>query len=82
MLSNMIKRKPASIGEILIQEFMKSLKLTQGEVAEVMGGTAQARQRAVQRSARDNSRYCTDAFARIRQQRRFLVSSDPARFST
>jgi len=31
------KRKPASVGEILIQEFMQPLGLTQGDLADAMG---------------------------------------------
>jgi antitoxin HigA-1 len=31
------KRKPASVGEILIEEFMKPMGLTQGVLAEAMG---------------------------------------------
>src|SRR5881227_1065966 len=31
------KRKPASVGEILVEEFMEPLGLTQGELAEAMG---------------------------------------------
>lgn len=31
------KRKPASVGEILTEEFMKPLGLTQGVLAEAMG---------------------------------------------
>ena len=31
------KRKPASIGEILNEEFIQPLSLTQGELADVMG---------------------------------------------
>src|SRR5438477_10770745 len=33
----MTKRKPASVGEILVDEFMQPLGLTQGELAEAMG---------------------------------------------
>lgn len=33
----MTKRKPATIGEILIEEFMEPLGLTQGALAEAMG---------------------------------------------
>src|SRR6266705_4208954 len=33
----MTKRKPASVGEILVEEFMEPLGLTQGELAEAMG---------------------------------------------
>lgn len=33
----MSKRKPATVGEILIEEFMEPLGLTQGELAEAMG---------------------------------------------
>ena len=33
----MTKRKPASIGEILVEEFMKPIGLTQGALAEAMG---------------------------------------------
>jgi addiction module HigA family antidote len=32
----MTKRKPASVSEILVEEFMKPLGLTQGELAEAM----------------------------------------------
>jgi len=31
------KRKPASVGEILIEEFVKPLGLTQGDLAKAMG---------------------------------------------
>lgn len=31
------KRRPASVGEILVQEFMEPLGLTQGALAEAMG---------------------------------------------
>src|ERR1700680_5098406 len=31
------KRKPASVGEILIEEFMKPMGLTQGALAQAMG---------------------------------------------
>ena len=31
------KRKPATVGEILIEEFMQPLGLTQGALAEAMG---------------------------------------------
>jgi addiction module HigA family antidote len=33
----MTKRKPASVGEILAQEFMAPMKLTQGALAAAMG---------------------------------------------
>ena len=33
----MTKRKPATIGEILTEEFMKPIGLTQGALAEAMG---------------------------------------------
>src|SRR5271168_4072978 len=31
------KRKPASVGEILVEEFMRPMGLTQGALAEAMG---------------------------------------------
>ena len=31
------KRKPASVGEILVEEFMEPMGLTQGGLAEAMG---------------------------------------------
>src|ERR1700720_624795 len=31
------KRKPASVGEILVEEFMQPMGLTQGALAEAMG---------------------------------------------
>ena len=39
----MTKRKPASVSEILVAEFMEPLGLTQGDLAEAMGVPAQAR---------------------------------------
>ena len=33
----MTKRKPATVGEILVEEFMPPLDLTQGALAEAMG---------------------------------------------
>lgn len=33
----MAKRKPISVGEILVEEFMKPMGLTQGALAEAMG---------------------------------------------
>ncbi|MEX2166391.1 MAG: HigA family addiction module antitoxin [Methyloceanibacter sp.] len=33
----MTKRKPASVGEILVQEFMQPMGLTQGALAKAMG---------------------------------------------
>ena len=33
----MTKHKPASVGEILVQEFMEPMGLTQGVLAEAMG---------------------------------------------
>ena len=33
----MTKRKPASVGEILVEEFMSPMGLTQGALAEAMG---------------------------------------------
>lgn len=33
----MTKRKPATVGEILVAEFMEPLALTQGRLAEAMG---------------------------------------------
>lgn len=33
----MTKRKPATVGEILVQEFMEPMGLTQGDLAKAMG---------------------------------------------
>jgi addiction module HigA family antidote len=33
----MTKRKPASVGEILVEEFMEPMELTQSALAEAMG---------------------------------------------
>src|SRR5258708_36671374 len=33
----MTKRKPATVGEILVQEFLKPMDLTQGALAKAMG---------------------------------------------
>jgi plasmid maintenance system antidote protein VapI len=35
----MTKCKPATIGEILVEEFMKPIGLTQGALADAMGGS-------------------------------------------
>jgi antitoxin HigA-1 len=43
----MTKRKPVSVGEILIEEFMQPMGLTQTALAKAMGAQAQTRQRAV-----------------------------------
>ena len=52
----MTKRKPASVGEILSEEFMEPMGLTQGTLADAMGVQRKPRQRAVQRpSQRDRS---------------------------
>ena len=39
MMSSMLttKRKPASVGEVLIEEFMEPMHLTQAELAEAIG---------------------------------------------
>jgi antitoxin HigA-1 len=34
------KRKPASVGEILVKEFIEPLGLTQGDLAQAMGVSA------------------------------------------
>jgi antitoxin HigA-1 len=44
----MTKRKPATIGEILVEEFMQPIGLTQGALADGHGRATQARQRVVQ----------------------------------
>ncbi|HEX5435881.1 MAG TPA: HigA family addiction module antitoxin [Gemmatimonadaceae bacterium] len=33
----MTKRRPASVGEVLVEEFLKPMGLTQGALAEAMG---------------------------------------------
>ena len=47
----MTKRKPASVGEILIEEFMEPMGSTQGALAEAMG--VQRKQGAPQRDCGD-----------------------------
>jgi plasmid maintenance system antidote protein VapI len=36
----MTKRKPATVGEILVEEFMRPMQLTQAALAEAMGSSA------------------------------------------
>ena len=36
----MTKRKPATVGEILVEEFMRPMGLTQAALAEAMGFSA------------------------------------------
>lgn len=36
-MMNITKRKPVSVGEMLVEEFMKPLNITQGKLAEAMG---------------------------------------------
>jgi antitoxin HigA-1 len=42
------KRKPATVGEILSEEFMRPMGLTQAALAEAMGVQRKACQRVVQ----------------------------------
>jgi plasmid maintenance system antidote protein VapI len=48
----MTKRKPASAGEILVEEFMQQLGLTQDDLADAMG-VPRKHVNVVQQSARD-----------------------------
>jgi len=41
------KRKPAGVGEILVEEFMEPMGLTQGALAEAMGVPRKHRRRTV-----------------------------------
>lgn len=54
------KRKPATVGEILTEEFMAPLRLTEGALAEAMGG-----QRKHVNELCDNRRKVTAATALI-----------------
>ena len=58
----MTKRRPVSVGEILVQEFMEPMGLTQGVLAEAMG-VQRKHVNELCKSARDNCRYC--AYARL-----------------
>jgi addiction module HigA family antidote len=57
----MTKRKPATIGEILVEEFMKPIDLTQGALAEAMGV-----QRKYVSELRNDRRNATVATALVR----------------
>jgi antitoxin HigA-1 len=64
----MTKRKPASVGEILVAEFMEPLGLTQGDLAKAMG----VARKHVNELCNDRRAITADTalmLARIRQQR-------------
>ena len=62
----MTKRKPATISEILVEEFMQSLDLTQGAPAKAMG--VQQKHVNVQQSPERNGSDGAHPCARVRQQ--------------
>ena len=64
------KRKPAGVGEILIEEFMRPMGLTQGALAEAMG----VQRKHVNELCNDPPQ-CNraDPGTGVRQQRRFLA---------
>jgi hypothetical protein len=72
------KRKPASVGEILIEEFMGPMGLTQAALAEAMG-VAQACQRALQRATRGDGANRAYPRPRVRQQPAILAERTAAR---
>src|SRR5580704_4310031 len=74
----MTRRKPATIGEILVEEFMKPIGLTQGALAEAMG----VQRKHVNELCNDR-RNVTAATAlirpRVRQQPGFLAQCAAAK---
>ena len=64
----MTKRKPATVGEILIEEFMQPLSLTQAALAEAMGV-----QRKHVNELCNNRRNGPHPCAGVREQSRILV---------
>src|SRR4030081_519280 len=66
----MTKRKPATIGEILVEEFMKPIGLTQGALAEAM---------AVQRSPQCDRGDSAHSRPGVRQQPGFLAQCAAAK---
>ena len=72
------KRKPAAVGEILVEEFLRPMGLTQGALAAAMGVPAQARQRALQRPPRRDGGDGADPRARVREEPRLLPQHSAA----
>lgn len=64
----MTKRKPATIGEILTEEFMKPIGLTQGALAEAMGVQRKHVNGAVQRSPQRDRSHRPHTRPGVRQQ--------------
>ncbi len=58
---NITKRKPVSVGEMITEEFLVPMSLTQGQLAEAMGVSRKNRQRTVYQSSRHHRGYCVDA---------------------
>jgi hypothetical protein len=75
----MTKRKPASVGEILSEEFMEPMGLTQRALAEAMGVQRKYvnEQRPSQRNLSDRAHPCP----RVRQQPGFLAECATAQRS-
>lgn len=77
----MTKHKPATIGEILIEDFMRPIGLTEGALADAMGVQRQHvnelcnDRRNATRGDRSHSR------PRVRQQRGFLAQRAAAKRS-
>ena len=62
------KRKPATVGEILTEEFMEPMGLTQGALAEAMGVQRKHVNELVQRPQERDRRDGLDPGPRLRQQ--------------
>jgi plasmid maintenance system antidote protein VapI len=62
------KLKPASVGEILVEEFMQPMGLTQGALAQAMGVQLKAPQRAVQQPSQRDGGDGAHPRPRVRQQ--------------
>jgi hypothetical protein len=68
----MTKRKPATTGEILVEEFMKPIGLTQGALADAMG-VQRKHVNALCNDRRNVTGDSSHSRPRIRQQPRFLA---------
>jgi hypothetical protein len=75
----MTKRKPATIGEILVEEFMKPIGLTQGALAEAMGVQRKHVNELCNGSSQRDRGDSSHSSPCVRQQPRFLAQCAAAK---
>src|SRR5215468_2883665 len=75
------KRKPATVGEILVEEFMQPMALTQAALAEAMSVQRKHVKKLCNKRRNVTAATASIPRARIRQQPRFLAERTTAQRS-